>query len=281
MWKEKGRCAIAIGFDFDAETLWLAKGLKTASPISRGKYGAYVGMPRILRFLRERDIKITFFVPGWVAQYYGPIIEDMLKDGHQVAHHGWLHDDPNAMTPEQEEEEFLRGIEVFKKFGVKPIGYRSPAFDLGPNTINLLKDNGYIYDTSMMAHETPYCIMKDGEDTGLIELPVSWELDDAPYHLYFLKPTYRMGLHDPDSVLRIWQREFDTAYRESGFYLLTLHPQITGRGYRLAILDRLISYIKKYPDVWFSTHEEIAQAYKNEVDDDKKLRIDLSKGRYE
>jgi peptidoglycan/xylan/chitin deacetylase (PgdA/CDA1 family) len=102
MWKEKGKCAVAIGFDFDAETLWLARGLKTPSPMSRGKYGAYIGVPRILRFCKERGIKLTFFVPGWVAENYAPIVEQMIADGHEVAHHGWLHDDPNSMSVEQE-----------------------------------------------------------------------------------------------------------------------------------------------------------------------------------
>jgi peptidoglycan/xylan/chitin deacetylase (PgdA/CDA1 family) len=279
MWK-KGKCAVAIGFDFDAETLWLARGLKTASPISRGKYGAYVGVPRILGFLKERGLKTTFFVPGWVAEHYKPLIEDILSEGHEVAHHGWLHDDPNDMPVEQEKNEFLKGLDILKALGAKPVGYRSPAFDLGPNTLNLLKENNYLYDTSMMAHETPYYISQNGVSTGLIELPVCWELDDAPYYLFTIKPSYRRGLADPDSVLKIWEREFDTAYRESGFYLLTLHPQITGRGHRLEALGRLLNYINKYPDVWIATHEEIARAFDNEIDKSRKLTIDVLAGLY-
>jgi peptidoglycan/xylan/chitin deacetylase (PgdA/CDA1 family) len=278
MWKEKGKCAVAIGFDFDAETLWMARGLKTASPMSRGKYGAYIGIPRILRLCRERDIKLTFFVPGWVAEHYGPVVEQMVAEGHEVAHHGWLHDDPNSMSVEQEEEEFLRGIEVFKKLGITPGGYRSPAFDLGPNTLNLLMKNKYLYDTSMMAHESPYFITENGADSGVIELPVSWELDDAPYYLFNIKPTYRRGMADPDMVVRVWQREFDWAYRESSFYLLTLHPQITGRGYRMDALGQVLDYIKKYPDVWITTHKEIAEFYKTKVDKKDQLKIDLALG---
>jgi peptidoglycan/xylan/chitin deacetylase (PgdA/CDA1 family) len=281
MWKEKGRCAVAIGFDFDAETLWLARGLKTPSPMSRGKYGAYVGVPRILNFCKERSIKVTFFVPGWVAENYGPVIERIIADGHEIAHHGWLHDDPNSLTVEKEKEEFLKGIEVFKRLGVKPVGYRSPAFDLGPNTLNLLKENFYLYDTSMMAHESPYYIVQDGKDTGLIELPVCWELDDAPYYLFTIKPSYRKGLTDPDSVVKVWQREFDWAYRESGFYLLTLHPQITGRGYRMDALGQTLDYITKFPEAWISTHKEIAEFFAKRVDKDKQLRIDLALGSHE
>jgi len=280
MWKGKGGCAVAIGFDFDAETLWLCKGLKTPSPISRGKYGAYVGVPRILNFLKSRGLKVTFFVPGWVADNYRGVVEKIIADGHEVAHHGWLHDDPNELSVEQEKEDFLKGIEIFKQLNVTPIGYRSPAFDLGPNTVNLLKENHYLYDSSMMAHESPYYIAKGGVSTGLIELPVCWELDDAPYYIYTIKPSYRKGLSDPDSVLKVWEREFDSAYRESGFYLLTLHPQISGRGYRLDVLERLLNYIGKYPQVWIATHAEIAKAYDKEVEKSKKITIDILPGHY-
>ena len=246
--------------------------------MSRGKYGAYVGVPRVLNFCKERNIKMTFFIPGWVAENYGPVVERIIADGHEIAHHGWLHDDPNSLTVEQEKEEFLKGIEVFKRLGVKPVGYRSPAFDLGPNTLNLLEENNFIYDSSMMAHESPYFIVQDGKDTGLIELPVCWELDDAPYYLFTTKPAYRQGLADPDSVLKVWQREFDWAYRESGFYLLTLHPQITGRGYRMDALGQTLDYITKFPDVWISTHKEIAEYFVDRVDKEKQIRIDLALG---
>lgn len=278
MWKENGKCAIAIGFDFDAETLSLMRGSKTASPISRGKYGAYVGMPRILAFLKERGIKITFFVPGWVAQKYPWIVEDIIKDGHEVAHHGWLHDDPNKMSVEQEEEEFLMGIEEFKKLGIQTCGYRSPAFDLGPGTLDLLKKYNYLYDTSMMAHEKPYFIHSQGENSGVIELPVSWELDDAPYYIYLLKPTYRAGLRNPSEILGMWKNEFDWAYKDSGFYLLTLHPQLTGRGPRLDMLGDLIDYIQGHDQVWFASHKDIAEFYRDRVDKDKQLHISVDIG---
>jgi hypothetical protein len=133
----------------------------------------------------------------------------------------------------------------------------------------------------MMAHESPYYIAKEGMNSGIIELPVCWELDDAPYYLFAIKPSYRKGLSDPDTVLKVWEKEFDFAYREAGFYLLTLHPQISGRGYRLDVLDRLLGYIGKFPDVWIATHEEIAKAYDESDEEDKKLTIDILPGHYE
>jgi peptidoglycan/xylan/chitin deacetylase (PgdA/CDA1 family) len=278
MWKEKGRCAVTLSFDFDAETLWMGRGLKTPSPLSRGKYGAFVGVPRILNFCRERGIKATFFVPGWVAENYRPVVEEIIAAGHEIGHHGWLHDDPTVIPVEQEEEEFLRGIEVFKKLGVRTVGYRSPSFELGPNTLNLLTGNGYLYDASMMAHEAPYFIVDHGKNTGLVELPVSWELNDSPHWVFMVKPTYRSGLADPDAVLKVWQREFDWAYREGGFYLLTLHPQISGRGYRLDVIGQTLDYIAKFPDVWIGTHAEIAEFFKSKVDRKKQIKIDLALG---
>ena len=201
-----------------------------------------------------------------------------LAEGHEIAHHVWLRDDPNSLTVEQVKEEFLKGIEVFKRLGVKPVGYRSPAFDLGPNTLNLLKENVFINDTSVIGHESPYFIFLDGEETGLIELPVCWELDDAPYYLFTTKPAYRQGLADPDSVLKVCQRDFDWAYRESGFYLLTLHAQITGRGYRMDALSQSLDYIIKFPDVWINTHKEIGECFAGRVDKEKQIRMDTALG---
>lgn len=132
----------------------------------------------------------------------------------------------------------------------------------------------------MMAYESPYEIYENGKDTGLLELPISWDLDDAPYYMFFMtKPTFMSGLRNPDDVVSMWKKEFDWAYKDSGFYDLTLHPQFTGRGLRLDALGELLDYINKFPDVWFATHEQVARAYRNDdMDLSKKFAIDLTKG---
>lgn len=264
MWKNGKKIAVAYGFDFDAETLWLGTfGLKTPTPTSRGQYGAYVGMPRVVDFCDKYDIKATIFVPGWTAEKYPDIVKEAYDRGHEIAHHGWLHENPNSMSIQQEKEEFERGIEVFKSvIGEIPKGYRSPAFDLGPNTVNLLKDNGYIYDTSMMGHEYPYMIKDEkGKDTGVVELPVSWELDDAPHCLFNFFPNYYVGLSNPSKVLEIWKDEFDFLYEQESFYCLTMHPQIIARPHRIKMLEKLTQYMLGFPGVWFGSHVDIARDF--------------------
>jgi len=264
MWNNGKKIAITFGFDFDAETMWYGTfNLKTPTPASRGQYGAYVGMPRVLQLCEKYGIKSTIFVPGWTAQKYPDIVREAYDKGHEIAHHGWLHENPNAMSEQQEQEEFERGIEVFKSItGEVPKGYRSPAFDLGPNTANLLKQNNYIYDTSMMGDEYPYKIKDDkGLDTGLVELPVSWELDDAPHFLFNFFPTYYSGLSSPSKVLEIWKDEFDFLYENESLFCLCMHPQIIARPHRIKMLEEFIRYMLGFPGVWFTTHVDAARDY--------------------
>jgi peptidoglycan/xylan/chitin deacetylase (PgdA/CDA1 family) len=263
MWNNGKKIAVAFGFDFDAETLWYGMGMKTPTPTSRGQYGAYVGMPRVLELCDKYKIKATIFVPGWTAEKYPDIVKEAFDKGHEIAHHGWLHENPNEMPAQQEEEEFDRGVNVFKSITSQiPKGYRSPAFDLGPNTLNLLKKHNYVYDTSMMAHEYPY-IAKDskGNDTGIVELPVSWELDDAPHFLFNYFPVYLSSLSNPSKVFEIWKDEFDYLYEKESFFCLTMHPQIIARPHRIKLLEKLIQYMMGFPGVWFATHLEAAQDY--------------------
>ena len=263
MWSNGKKIAVVLGFDFDAETLWYGLGLKTPTPTSRGQYGAFVGMPRVMELCDKYGIKATIFVPGWTAEKYPEIVKEAYDRGHEIAHHGWLHENPNSMPVQQEEEEFERGVRVFKSItGEVPKGYRSPAFDLGPNTLNLLRNHNYIYDTSMMAHEYPY-MTKDanGKETGVVELPVSWELDDAPHFLFNFFPFYFSGLSSPSKVFEIWKDEFDYLYEKESFYLLTMHPQIIARPHRIMMLEKLIKYIMGFPGVWFARHDDAAKDY--------------------
>ncbi len=253
-------CTIMLGFDVDAETLWTYRGSYTPTPVSRGQYDLYTGVPRILGLLSEYDIKATFFVPGWVVLRYKDVVKSIAGRGHELSHHGWLHHDPNSMPPEQEASEFSRGLDAFVKvLGSRPCGYRSPAFDLSPNTLGILKQHGYIYDSSMMASEKPYFIREQDGASAVVEVPVSWELDDAPYFLFNFAPSYRVGTSDPRVVEHIWKTEIECARAEGGYVNITMHPQIIGRRHRMAMLRRVIEFAVGLGDVRFATIEQVAR----------------------
>lgn len=264
MWRNGKKCAVILSFDFDAESLWMARNLRTPSVMSRGEYGARVGIPRILSMLVEHDIQATFFVPAETARRHVDVVKEISAKGHEIGHHGDVHENPVKLEPDQEERILVKGIETLEKItGRRPVGYRSPAWDLSDNSIRLLQEYGFVYDSSMMADDfQPYLIKDRGKQTNLVEVPVSWELDDAPYFLFAFAPVYFSGVTAPSMVYEIWAAEFEGAYESGGAFIITMHPQIIGRYHRLKMVNKLIENIARHPDVWFATCSEVVDAYR-------------------
>ena len=258
MWSSGKRCAIILGFDFDAESLWTNLGLTSPTPQSRGHYGAGVGVPRILDLLDKHQARATFFVPGDTARRHPEVVREIHARGHEIGHHGDLHESPASLERAEEKRILDAGIETLEKLiGEPPKGYRSPAWDLSPNSVSLFEACGFLWDSSVMGDDFNFYKLRDGErETDLIEIPVSWELDDAPHFLFTFSPVYLAGMSSPSKVYEIWAAEFDGAYENQGAFVLTCHPQIIGRWHRLQMLDRLLEYISSHPDVWFATCTE-------------------------
>ena len=153
----------------------------------------------------------------------------------------------------------MRAADTLERIcGKRPVGIRTPSWDFSPNTLAISREMGLLYDSSLMADDEPYELLENGEPTGIVELPVEWIRDDAVYfnmdRFSALRPYTA-----PSAVLEIFKSEFDGAYEESGLYVLTMHPHITGHRSRTIMLDQLIQYIRSHDDVWFATHAEIAQ----------------------
>jgi peptidoglycan/xylan/chitin deacetylase (PgdA/CDA1 family) len=267
------RATVCLTFDFDAISLWIGPYQATSpSMISRGEFGA-VGARRILRLLDRAAVPATFFVTGHTADTYPAIVRDIAAAGHEIGHHGYLHENPLALgSKEREREVLLRGFDALERVAsVRPLGYRSPAWDNSPFTIELLLESGFRYESSLMADDfTPYwCRLGDvirsdgpyefGREVDLIEMPVSWVLDDFPHfehvHLRNGGGLRSVGLSAPSKVEEIWRGDFDFMYREvdGGVFNLTMHPQVIGRGHRMLMLERLIDYFRGYDGVRFAT----------------------------
>jgi peptidoglycan-N-acetylglucosamine deacetylase len=270
MWPDRIRCAVCLTFDFDAESLYIgdlermrheggrSRYARTLTPVSRGQYGAKVGLPRILRFLEARGVPATFFIPGLVADLYPHLVREIADRGHEVANHGYYHENPTEFLgdPDRERAILRRANDTLEKLcGRRPVGYRSPGWDLNTYTPDLLLQEGMLYDSSLMDQEIPYVLASDGART-LIELPIDWLLDDY-VHFQFSPPSVP-GLSSPSKVLEIWQGEFDGYYEEGGCLTLTMHPQVIGRSHRMAMLDALIRHMRELPGAWFATCREVA-----------------------
>lgn len=266
---------VCLSFDFDAMSSWIFREMTSPTPLSRGEYGARVGLPRVLDLLDRYGIKASFFVPGHSADTWPHLVKEIAARGHELANHGYLHEVPNTLDPDTERAVIQRGNEAIERAaGVRPRGFRSPSWDLSPHTLDILRDLGFLYDSSLMGDDFHlyWCRSGDvvhrdrayefGQDSELVEMPIHWILDDAPYFNYSTQT--RTGLTPASQVLEIWQDEFDYLYDRvpGGVYTLTMHPQIIGRGHRMMMLERLIRHMRARAGVRFATQIEVAEAWR-------------------
>jgi len=276
-WPNGAQCAVMFTFDFDAETLWISRdpsNWKRPGTLSQGTYGAKVGVPKILEVLRDYGLKATFFVPGWTAEKYTSRIEAMLRDGHEVGHHGYLHEWIDPDFPEREREALEKGLTALKAtVGVTPSGYRSPAGETSENIVALLAEFKFTYDSSLQDDIRPYQLRLSNGVPGPIELPWHWSLDDAPYMLFSLKNPRPIMTNS--HVLEIWREEFQEIYRHAGLFNLVCHPQVIGRPSRLALLREFIDFTLKFPKVWYATGREVANAWieSGEIEQQEHIKI--------
>jgi len=266
-WPGGAKVAVSISFDFDTEPVWIGfQEQSSPSYMSRGEYGARAGMPRVMKLLAKHDIPATFFIPAMSMEIHPQVIRELRDNPKiEIGFHSYVHENPMRLTEAEERKVYAQAMAIFEKHvGRRPVGFRSAAWDLTESTINLVKEMGFLYESSMMADDRPYALLANGKDTGLVELPVEWILDDWP--LFQISwPSKHVAIRNADDVYSIWKEEFDGAYEEGTMFILTTHPQVIGHRYRMAMMDRLVTYMKSKPDVWFATHEEIARYVKEQA----------------
>lgn len=258
-WPDGATCAVALSFDADHETIPLRDADESPMRISEGQYGSRRGMPRIRALLEREGIPATFFYPAVSALLHPDEVHGVAQEGHEIGIHSWIHERNTSLPYEAERDLSFRAAEVLERLsGRAPVGMRTASWDFSPNTLVIIQEMGLLYDSSLMADDDPYELLSDGEPSGIIELPPEWIRDDA---VYFNMNRFS-GLRPytpPSSVEEIFRAEFDGALAEGGLFLLTMHPHVSGHRSRIAVLERLIKYIKSQGKVWFATHEQVAR----------------------
>ena len=253
-WPHGRRAACAFTFDLDAETLWLARGVNEPVTLSQGTFGVVEALPRILELLRQAEIPASFFIPAWVAEHHPDAVKSIVAGGHEVGCHGDVHEKVSDLDAAQEEKILLRSVDVLtRQAGRRPVGYRAPAWQLSPNTLALLARHGFEYSSNMMDRLRPY-LHPAAEGRRLVEIPVSWVLDDAPFFMF----TGQRSIQAPGPVLQGWLTEFDGISEVHGVTNFTFHPQIIGRPSRLACLRELLDYVRHTPRIWIAPLRDIA-----------------------
>lgn len=257
------RTALCLTFDFDAESLWIAReprNLDLWATLSQGHYGARVGIVKILELLRDEGLKGTFFTPGWTVDNHTDKVELLLADGHELAHHGYMHYWPDPDKEQQMVEELEMGLEAMqRRFGHRPVGYRPPGSESCAFLMAELAARGFLYNSCFKDDVHPYRHRLADGRPGPIELPEHPSLDDWNYgtsHLRFPKPIAPAG-----DVLAIWKDEFRAIREWGGVLVLVMHPQVTGRPMRLQILRDFLAYTRGFDDVWYPTGRELAEAW--------------------
>ncbi|MFN4087718.1 MAG: polysaccharide deacetylase family protein [Alphaproteobacteria bacterium] len=249
------RHIVCLTFDFDAMSGFAARGQTSPTPVSRGEFGA-VGADRLLDLLARHRLSATWFVPGVVIGTYPAVCRRIAEAGHEIGHHGWSHLPPATLSRDEELDGLRRGNAAIEALtGRRARGYRSPSWDLSTHTIDLLLGEGFAYDSSMMGHDhLPYrarsgdvvtadAPMTFGRETPLVEMPISWSLDDYPHFEYMrIGQSVAPGLRDTQSVLANWIDDFLYMKQSCDWGVLTYtcHPFVIGRGHRMMMLERLI-----------------------------------------
>jgi peptidoglycan/xylan/chitin deacetylase (PgdA/CDA1 family) len=273
---ERNRVTVCLTFDFDAMSLWIGYPHKSNNPasISRGEFGA-VAVPRILALLERRRLPATFFIPGHTALAFPHLVTAIVDAGHEVGHHGWVHENPAEFDRAGERRNIERGLEALAQTGGgTPVGYRSPGGALSKHTVELLLEFGFVYDSSCSASDFyPYYLRQGdswsqtgpyvfGQPSRLVEVPWAWHLED--FASVEFQPPFGTNIYPPSVLREIWQGDFDYAYANcpEAVYDLVLHPQAIGRGHRLTMLEEFIDYMSDKPGVVFTTLHDVVTRWK-------------------
>ncbi|GAA9039261.1 polysaccharide deacetylase [Helicobacter pylori] len=279
---------VAYGVDIDAVAGWLGSygGEDSPDDISRGLFAGEVGIPRLLKLFKKYHLPATWFVPGHSIETFPEQMKMIVDAGHEVGAHGYSHENPIAMSAKQEEDVLLKSIELIKDLtGKAPIGYVAPWWEFSNITNELLLKHGFKYDHSLMHNDfTPYFVRvgdswskidysleaKDwmkplirGVETGLVEIPANWYLDDLPPMMFIKKSPNSFGFVSPHDIGQMWIDQFDWVYREMDYavFSMTIHPDVSGRPQVLLMHERIIEHINKHDGVRWVTFNEIADDF--------------------
>lgn len=263
VWPEGKRCAAAFSVDLDGESPFLWRTRNESTPVlgelEQRAFGPRQGVYRILDMLKRLDIRSTFFIPGIIAERYPQVVEAIAADGHEIGLHGYLHENVKDLSENEIEQMVIKGKEALENIiGKQEFGFRSPSWEMTPETLRVLKRHGIRYDSSLMGYDHPYWI------DGLPEVPVQWLLDDAIYFRFFGGYAGPPPAN-PKVVTDTWWQEFEGLKRYGGLFLLTVHSWLSGRGSRIIALEELLTGIREDSEVWWATCGEIADYHRQQA----------------
>ncbi len=287
-----GDIDVAIGIDVDCVAGWLGSygGEDSPADLSRGLSAGNEGIPRMLELLETEDVEGSWYIPGHSIETFRDNVQDVADAGHEIGVHGYSHENPTDLSREQEDEIIAKSIDLIEDVtGSKPVGHRASWWEFSENTPELVEKYDFLYDSSLMEREfepgymrkgddwepiqydqepetwmTPY---EYGEETDVIEIPISWYRDDIPPMMFIKQPNYNMGYASPKMIYEeLYKAQFDFLYnrRGAGVYTLTIHPDVHGKPHMIPLLEDFIQYVKEHENAQFSTLETIANKFEDD-----------------
>ena len=283
---------IMAGFEVavDAVAGWLGSygGEDSPADIQRGVFAAEVGLPRLLQLFERSEITASFYVPGHSIESFPRQVEAIVAAGHEIGVHGYSHENPISMSPQQEEDVLMKSIELVAGLaGRRPRGYVAPWWELSPVTVDLLMREGFEYDKSQAYHDflpfyarvgdswTPIDFSQtaaewmkpyeQGHEVDLVEFGANWYLDDLPPMMFIKTAPNSHGWVSPYDLEQLWRDQFDWVYREMDYaaFTPTIHPDVSGRPQVLLMLERLIEYINGHDGVEWMPLEAMAGDFRS------------------
>ncbi len=292
----------AFGVDIDSVAGWIGSygGGDSPSDIQRGVFATEVGIPRILRLFDKYDMRSSFFIPGHSLETFPKEMDMIVKAGHEVGAHGYLHENPVAMTAQQEEDVLVKSIDLIEGLtGKKPRGYVAPWWEMSNNTAALLQKYNFEYDHSQGYRDfQPFYArvgdkwntidysksasdwmrpMTHGDEIDLVDIAANWYVDDLPPMMFIKAAPNSHGFVSPRDIEQMWKDQFDWVYREMDYaaFCFTIHPDVSGRPQVLLMLERLIEYINGHDGVSWMPFEEIAADFRKRYPFDGEARPEV------
>lgn len=266
-WPNGARCAVAFTFDMDSDSeLNLLNPTRVPDLVSTTSWLRYdrIAIPRIISLYKKYGMKQTFFVPGWCAEQYPSLVEMMVANGHEVAHHGYLHEYPSTFSRDDEQYWFERGLNAIASVtGEQPVGFRAPMYRFSRNTAAILASHGMLYDSSLMGDDVPYLI--ESAEKRLVEIPTDWAMDDWPQYTHNPDLGFAMPTKSPQQANEVFLSQFDAAWQYGGVWVTVWHPFVSGRLSRMMFIDKMIEYMHEKGSVWFAPLRDIASYVASEV----------------
>lgn len=268
-WKNGKKCAVAITVNLNGEYFWLSMFpdcKNKPKTLSLGTFGINVGLGRVLDLFDKYGIKSTFFIPAAVAENYFDKVTDIFRRGHEIANHGYAHENLALLAKEDQREIIVKSNEMIKSItGAAPVGFRAPEGEVTKETYDILEDIGFSYDSSLLDDNMPYFLRLENKEYNIVELPIQWQLYDFPYFAFNYSPAFPAGqgrIAPYSNVLNNWIHEYE-GYKNKGLaYILQIEPQTIGTPGRILMLRKLIEHITKSGDAWICTCEEMMNYYR-------------------